>query len=62
MKVYKLPLPLNPETDCDNCKEMPARIRLVIGGHPGEKLCSACIGVMSMEIAAILSELLEEVH
>ena len=62
MKVYKLPIPQNPEADCDNCQEMPARIRLVIGGHPGELLCSACIGVMSMEIGAILAELLNEVH
>lgn len=63
MKVYKLPLPkLNPESDCDNCHEMPARIRLVIGGHMGEKLCAQCIGVMSMEIGAILAELLNEVN
>lgn len=62
MKVYKLPIPLSSEADCDNCQEMPARIRLVIGGHPGEKLCAPCIGVMSMEIGAILAELLNEVH
>ncbi len=62
MRVYKLPLPPNPSADCDNCREMPARIRLVIGGHPGEALCAACIGVMSMEIGAMLAELLDEVH
>jgi len=60
MKVYKLPL-VN-DVACDNCEELPARIRLVIGGHSGERLCAACIGEMSMEIGAIFAELLDEVH
>lgn len=61
MKVFKLPIP-NDElaSDCDNCHELPARIRLVIGGHVGEKLCAACIGVLSMEISEIFEELLKD--
>jgi hypothetical protein len=60
MKVYKLPIPNELVPDCDNCGELPARIRLVIGGHLGEKLCAACIGVLSMEIADILEGFLKD--
>ena len=60
MKVYKLPIPNEIRADCDNCQEMPARVRLVIGGNAGEKLCAACIGTLCMEIEHILGEFLEE--
>lgn len=60
MKVYKIPIPDELHADCDNCQELPARIRLVVGGHPGERLCVACIGVLSMEIEVILAELLND--
>ena len=56
MKVFKLPIPEN-ERLCDNCEEMPARIRLLVGGNASEVLCSACVGVICMEIEAIFLEL-----
>ncbi len=62
MKVYKLPIPNELRADCDNCQEMPARVRLVIGGNAGERLCAACVGVLCMEISAILGEFLSELE
>lgn len=62
MKVFKLPIPDEFVADCDNCHEMPARIRLLVGGNASEKLCSFCIGTMSMEIEQILIEIQEAIH
>ena len=56
MKIYSIPLD-RPRT-CENCEEgLPARVRIIIGGHFSARLCAMCIGVMTMEIAEILKKI-----
>lgn len=59
MKVHQIQvLTVSP---CESCGELPARMRLVVSGY-SEKLCVMCIGIMSMEIGAILEQLDTEVN